>query len=210
MYEIEDHSIELINKYKCEEDSLEFCIDYPEGTLATELIAFFTNCTLSARITSGSQVQDMALFPGSNRLEFHDNSDSIKVELYIDALQDANIDHMSISFVAMNAMPVSIDDVIIKNKPAQGYAVSIDFEHAIGIAQGFEECNEIEVQIADPSNHIINIKNNTSNFKWKGQELFCVLPVAIKHRIRVRYSTGLGWIDWSDWKQFVCKRKMTL
>ena len=210
MNEIEDYSIELLNEHSCDKEYMEFIVNVPEASLATDLIVFFSNCTLSARITAESQVQDMVLLSGSNRLEFYSGSDTIKVEIYIDRLQNANIEHMSLSFSPMNAMPVSTDDIIIKNKPLQGYAVAIDFENAIAIAQGFDDCSDIEVQISDPSNQILNIKNSSANFVWKNQTLLCRLPVAIQHRVRIRYCTESGWMDWSDWKKFVCKRKMSL
>lgn len=209
---MEDVTLTLLDEFIPTENHLHFDQPYPEMAYATELVAFFEGCTLKCHMKIGEQECDIDLVSGSNRIPVDDRHDTFVLDLYItpEEGQEPLISHMSVVFLDMNPVPINTDDIRFINKPEHGFAMGIEFGYAVDTAKGFDDCFQKEAQIRSPQGQIITVRTSTGNFLWRKDTLLCMLPVAIEYRVRLRYESTGGWGDWSPWKVFVCKRKMSL
>ena len=209
---MEDVSITLLENFVPKKSHMNFEIEYPDMVLATDIVVFFGGCALSCTIKIGEEVVDLELGSGSNRIPIESRDDRFVLDLNIDTedIEFAEISHMSLTFLDMNPVSINTADINFINKPQHGFAMGMDFEYAITTAKGFDECRDKEAQIRSPQGEIITVRHSSGNFVWRKDLLLCVLPVAIEYRVRLRYESSWGWGDWSDWKKFVCKRKMSL
>ncbi len=211
---MEDLSISLLQNFTPDEDNMHFDIRYPDMALATDVVVFFKGCDLSCTVTVGKTQVELDLEYGPNRIPIDFRDDRLVLDLNIDTdTEDEEspfIPQLSITFLDMNPVPINTEDIHFINKPESGFAMGIDFEYALTTAQGFDECVDKEAQIISPQGETMTIRESSGNFLWRKDVLCCRLPVAIQYRVRLRYESSYGWGEWSDWNDFVCKRKMTL
>lgn len=209
---METLSLTLMEDASPTEKHLHFECPYPKMALASEVVAFFDGCDIHCTITVGDESCDMHLSSGSNRIEMEECGQDIVIDLYLnyEEGEKANIRHMSISCMDMSPVAINPEDIEFRNKLVQGFAMGIDFGYAINTAQGLDVCFEKRVQIKTPEEAIITIDAASENFVWRDNTLLCRLPIGIKHFVRIQYESTNGWVDWSPWKEFVCRRKMSL
>lgn len=191
------------------QDTYEKRVFFPTLTYLGQIFAMFDGCGLFMR---GKILDEKIELKLENNVwtDIPVNIVGAFVDISITALNpnsDARLSLMIASFVERHNMPIEMSDVKIKHKPEQGMSIMFDFSNAVDIARGCEEYLDREVQLLNSQAKVFSIKKDTSNFFWRNDKLYCKLPLVEKHKIRFRYESRLGWSEWSDWLEFICKRK---
>jgi len=194
-----------------DEPTLTHELTYDEIYSPVTIIANFKDCNIRAIFDSDNLTDEIELLPQHKSLipiETHSNIMSVILEIS-NAAEDAFIYEVAVELLYMGAVHINYRDLSFIQNPEQGFTVGINLKKALTLAAGYDKIRDKEVQILYPNGLKIPIRKSNDNFQWRGKVLYCKLPVGA-YKVRARYKTDNGWVNWSGWRNFRSKRKMTL
>jgi len=87
----------------------------------------------------------------------------------------------------------------IAQKPSQSFSIGVWIPR---VFRFFDK----EAEILTPDNKHLFVKENTANFKWHKNMLYCNVPIATTYKIRFRGFVGELITTWSDWASFSARK----
>ena len=186
-------------------------VEFPPLMLLGTIEAYYSGCDITCTTKIGEDEFILPLDKASVDVPSHNwyKDFIITVDTEIHEGADPLIAGIVLSFVPIYAIQIDIADIEFKQKPEQGWALLINFSEALEFALGLELCLKKQIEITTASEKWL-VQDSSGNFLWKGHNLYCHLPVGIPMRLRMRYETARGWVNWSNWMDFSCKRKGSL